>query len=142
MSGRNYYQNQYEGNGREDENVVKFGVDKSEDRLKRAEMKEQIDALFASHYGPGAQNSQAQAQGQSSEVNWEKLGEKLRKECNIKKKYIIRLIIKTLKISIILNKWQLKEGMKPASKAAIRWEVKTLADQVVSQLLLQQPELS
>ena len=60
MSGRNYYQNQYEGNGREDENVVKFGVDKSEDRLKRAEMKEQIDALFASHYGPGAQNSQAQ----------------------------------------------------------------------------------
>ena len=59
MSGRNYYQNQYEGNGREDENVVKFGVDKSEDRLKRAEMKQQIDALFASHYGPGAQNSQA-----------------------------------------------------------------------------------
>ena len=106
MSGRNYYQNQYEGNGREDENVVKFGVDKSEDRLKRAEMKEQIDALFASHYGPGAHNSQAQGPqhsqaqdpghsrgaqnyqgqgpGQRSEVNWEKLGEKLRKKCNIK----------------------------------------------------------
>ena len=82
MSGRNYCQNQYEGNGREDDNVDR--VDKSEDRLKRAEMKEQIDALFASHYGPGAQNSQAQAQGQSSEVNWEKLREKLRKKCNIK----------------------------------------------------------
>ena len=52
------------------------------------------------------------------------------------------MIIKTLKISLILNKWQLKEGMRPASKAAIRREVKTLADQVLSQLLLQQPQRS
>lgn len=61
------------------EEVVVFGVDHSESRQKSEDMRSQIAALFASHYGPGYDGDQESRQG----VDWGRLGDQLRKKCKI-----------------------------------------------------------
>lgn len=64
------------------EEVVVFGVDHSEDRKKSEDMRNQIAALFSSHYGQGYDGGQDQ--DRSRGVDWGHLGDQLRRKCNLK----------------------------------------------------------
>lgn len=63
------------------EEVVVFGVDHSEDRKKSEDMRNQIAALFSSHYGQGYDGGRDQERSQG--VDWGNLGDQLRRKCNL-----------------------------------------------------------
>ena len=63
------------------EEVVIFGADHSEDRKKSEDMRNQIAALFSSHYGPGYDGGREQESSRG--VDWGHLGDQLRRKCNL-----------------------------------------------------------
>ena len=86
MSRRNHYQRKKNENFLQDsvcvemhEDVI-FGVDKRAAWKRSEDMKQQIDALFAAHYGQVSK----EATKQNDPVDWGKLGEQLKQKCKLK----------------------------------------------------------
>ena len=84
MSRQNYHQLKIKENRSENfvdaemHEDVTFGVDKRAAWKRSEDMKQQIDALFAAHYGPGSK-----AEKRNETVDWEKLGKQLRQKCKM-----------------------------------------------------------
>ena len=85
MSRRNHYQRKKKKDIIQDsvcvemhEDVI-FGVDKRAAWKRSEDMKQQIDALFAAHYGQSKE-----ATKQNDPVDWGKLGEQLKQKCKLK----------------------------------------------------------
>ena len=77
-----YNHRRYESDTESEMRRVTFGADKRPLWQKTEAMRQEIDKLFAEHYGSQAVNIQDQER--EKPVNWTELGQQLRQKCSIK----------------------------------------------------------
>ena len=80
--GGGYNHRRYESDTESEMRRVTFGADKRPLWQKTEAMRQEIDKLFAEHYGSQAVNIQDQEREKS--LNWTELGQQLRQKCSIK----------------------------------------------------------
>ena len=61
---------------------VIFGCDKRDAWMRSEDMRSEIEKLFSEHYGPNYDDPSKQ-QVYDKNVDWEKLGNQLRRKCNL-----------------------------------------------------------
>ena len=85
--GGGYNHRRYESEAEREMRRVTFGADKRPLWQKTEAMRQEIDQLFADHYGNGAVeagNIADQEKERDKSVNWTELGQQLRQKCSIK----------------------------------------------------------
>ena len=85
--GGGYNQRRYVSEAEREMRRVTFGADKRPLWQKTEAMRQEIDKLFADHYGNGAVeagNIADQEKERDKSVNWTELGQQLRQKCSIK----------------------------------------------------------
>ena len=60
-----------------------FGFDRRGLWQHHADMRSQIEEMFAAHYGEDYDNRQAEKKELDNKVNWKQLGQQLKTKCNI-----------------------------------------------------------
>ena len=63
---------------------VIFGCDKRDAWQRNENMRDEIEKLFANHYGPNFNTTPEEVSKVPETVNWADLGSQLRKKCNIR----------------------------------------------------------